>query len=356
MSTAPEKVTTLARRPKAGALVNAELIQWTKDQVDLIQRTVAKGTSEDEFKLFLYQSARTGLDPLAKQIYAVMRWSSTASRNVMAIQTGIDGYRLIADRTRKYAGSDDAVFTGEALNPGMNDSAAQKASAVATVTVYKIVQGVRCPFTASARWREYYPGEKQGRMWRDKPHVMLAKVAEALALRKAFPADLSGVYTAEEMEQAGPIIEAELVGTEPPKDGPAPEPAREAAGTTKKAAGRKPKAAPEPAPETPAAPPAAAAPAAHPEDETPEQKGVRLGIAQAFARDKYADFDAKKIGDAERGLIFGTAKSYGFKGSAELHPITERLFGVSSVKEVPLSGIDDMIRAITGEPIPEEAR
>lgn len=354
MSTAPatpEKVTALAKRGQTAlARPPADLITWTPDQVALIQRTVAKGTSDDEFKLFLYQARRTGLDPLAKQIYAVMRWSSTASRNVMAIQTGIDGYRLIADRTRKYAGSDDAVFTGEALNPGMNDSSAQKVNAVATVTVYKIVQGVRCPFTASARWREYYPGEKQGRMWRDKPHVMLAKVAEALALRKAFPADLSGVYTAEEMEQAGPVIEAELVGTEPPKDGPAPEPAREDAGTTKKAASRKAKAAPEPAPETPAA-----SPAAHPEDETPEQKGVRLGIAQAFAREKYADFDTKKIGDAERGLIFGTAKSYGFKGSAELHPITERLFGVSSVKEVPLSGLDDFIRGITGEPLPEEA-
>jgi len=185
---------------------------WTRDQIDLIKRTVAKGTSDDEFKLFLYQAVRTGLDPLAKQIYAVMRGGR------MAIQTGIDGFRLTADRTGKYAGSDDTVFSGEGKD------------LAATVTVYKIVQNVRCPFTATARWSEYYPGDAQGSMWKRMPHTMLGKCAEALALRKAFPADLSGVYTADEMAQAdrtGPVVEVtnkqtgEVVDVTP---SPAPKP------------------------------------------------------------------------------------------------------------------------------------
>lgn len=159
---------------------------WTPDQVDLIKRTVAKDCTNDEFKLFLYQAARTGLDPLAKQIYAVKRGGR------MTIQTGIDGFRLTADRTGKLAGSDDAVFTGKPKQPDF----------AASVTVYKIIKGVRCPFSATARWAEYYPGDAQGAMWNKMPCTMLAKCAEALALRKAFPADLSGVYTKEEMDQA----------------------------------------------------------------------------------------------------------------------------------------------------------
>lgn len=330
-----EKVTALATRPRAGALVQ-DRITWTDDQIALIQRTVAQGTSPDEFKLFLYQSARTGLDPLAKQIYAVRR----AGR--MTIQTGIDGYRLVADRTRKYAGSDDATFAGKVGTPDF----------AATVTVYKIVQGVRCPFTATARWSEYFPGEQQGTMWRKMPHTMLAKCAEACALRKAFPADLSGIYTAEEMDQAGatgPVVEAEVVGGgAPPPAGPPPaaEPERQDSGTTTTKA-RSRRRAPDPAPEPPAAP----APAAPPEGETIEAKAARIGIAQGFAREKYKDFDAK-IGAPHLGLIFGTAKQHGYTKSGELHPITERLFGVSSVKDVPLSGLDDLIRALTGEPEP----
>ena len=70
------------------------------------------------------------------------------------------------------------------------------------MTVYKIVGGQRCGFTATARWDQYFPGEKQGFMWKKMPHLMLGKCAEALAIRKAFPAELSGLYTQEEMQQA----------------------------------------------------------------------------------------------------------------------------------------------------------
>jgi hypothetical protein len=70
------------------------------------------------------------------------------------------------------------------------------------VTVYKMIAGQRCPFTATARWDQYYPGDSQGFMWRKMPHLMLGKCAEGLALRKAFPAELAGAYVKEEMDQA----------------------------------------------------------------------------------------------------------------------------------------------------------
>ncbi len=188
---------------------------WTPEQVDLIKNTVAKGATDDELKLFLYTSKRTGLDPLTKQIHFVKRWDSKLQKEVGAIQTGIDGYRAIAERTKTLAGIDDVQYEiGEDKKP-----------IKATVTVYRIVEGLRVGFTASARWTEYVPPEKQRFMWNKMPFLMLGKVAESLALRKAFPSDLSGVYTNEEMSQADnseiknvPVNEVKDVVIEPSKE------------------------------------------------------------------------------------------------------------------------------------------
>jgi phage recombination protein Bet len=192
--------TELAARPN-GALTDradSQHAEWER-KLDLIRRTVANGCTQDELDLFLYQARRTGLDPLLRQIYCIRRRSGDEYR--ATIQTGIDGYRLIADRTGLYAGNDDPVFAGERyLNSDREPAAA--APEAATVTVWKLVGGQRCPFTATARWSEYYPGDRQGQMWRRMPYLMLSKTAEALALRKAFPADLSGIYTHDEMAQA----------------------------------------------------------------------------------------------------------------------------------------------------------
>jgi phage recombination protein Bet len=137
----------------------------------------------------MHACKRTGLDPLMKQIYAIKRGDA------MSFQTGIDGYRLIADRTGLYAGSDEPSYMiGE---DGFPD--------VASVTVTKLVNGMPCKFSASARWGEYVQNGRDGKptaMWQKMPFLMLGKCAESLALRKAFPAELSGVYTHEEMMQA----------------------------------------------------------------------------------------------------------------------------------------------------------
>lgn len=164
------------------------------DKLELIKKTVAKGATDLELELFLHACKRTGLDPLMKQIYCIKRGDK------MAMQTGIDGYRLIADRTGKYAGSDEPAYV--LADDGWPD--------VASITVTKMVDGVPCKFSASARWKEYC--QESSPMWKKMPFLMLGKCAEALALRKAFPAELSGVYTHEEMMQADeePVTKAQV--------------------------------------------------------------------------------------------------------------------------------------------------
>lgn len=170
-------------------------VSWTHEQVELIKRTIAAGATHDELQLFLYQAKRTGLDPLSRQIHFVKR------KDKGTIQTAIDGYRLIANRTGKYAGSDDYLFD-EGIPQYLHMIAERGNPATATVTVYKMVNGSKVGFSATAAWSEYFPGDAQGFMWRKMPYLMIGKCAEALALRKAFPAELSGIYTNEEMQQA----------------------------------------------------------------------------------------------------------------------------------------------------------
>ena len=165
---------------------------FTSRQIDLIKRQIAPGIDDGNLALFGMVCQRTGLDPFMRQIYTIKRGDK------WTIQTGIDGYRLLAARTGQLAGIDEAIYDAES-EPHPNK---------ASVTVWRMVAGQRCPFTATARWSEYKPARGTD-MWDRMPYLMLAKCAESLALRKAFPAELSGVYTAEEMAQADtPVIEA----------------------------------------------------------------------------------------------------------------------------------------------------
>lgn len=182
------------------ALVKHESItapaKFTDEQVDLIKTSFCKGLSDDEFKVFLYTCQRTGLDPFAKQIYAVKRFDGKLQREVMTIQTGIDGYRLIADRSGTYAPGSEPTYTYDPQGKIVS----------ATSYVKKLTKdGTWHTVSAQAFYDEYVQTTKDGRamgMWAKMSRTMLAKCAEALALRKAFPSQLSGIYTKEEMEQA----------------------------------------------------------------------------------------------------------------------------------------------------------
>ncbi len=176
----------------------AQQQELKREQIDLIKNTIAKGCTDEELELFLYTCKRTGLDPLARQLYAVKRWNNKLKKEEMTIQTGIDGYRLIAQRTGEYAGCDIPIFEHK-----MNKIVS------CTYTVYRLMKGHKCQFSAIAYFDEYkqeFQNKEGGKylstFWEKMPHVMLEKVAEAKALRKAFPQELSNIYTNEEMQQS----------------------------------------------------------------------------------------------------------------------------------------------------------
>ena len=164
------------------------ITQWTADQQKLISSTIAPGCTPDELKLFAYACQRTGLDPFSKQIYAI-------KRGKMTIQVGIDGLRSIAERTGQLDGS-ETYWCGE---EGIWSDVwlGKTPPAAAKTIVYR--KGSGHPFVGVARFQDYNAG--QG-LWSKMPAAMLAKCSEAFALRKAFPADMSSLYTADEMEQA----------------------------------------------------------------------------------------------------------------------------------------------------------
>jgi phage recombination protein Bet len=180
---------------------------FSEDQIKLIKSQVSPKATTDELALFLYVAKRSGLDPLTRQVYAIHRNVKNSSGNYepkMTIQTSIDGFRVIAQRSGDYAGQSEPEFVMDG-----NKIVSAK------IKVYKFRGNERYAVAVGiAYWNEYVPNPGQDAMWKKMPHTMIAKVAEAIALRKAFPQDLSALYTVDEMQAPEP----ELPPTEDQKE------------------------------------------------------------------------------------------------------------------------------------------
>jgi phage recombination protein Bet len=189
---------------------------FTKEEVDIIKQTICKDSTDSVLNLFIMQCKRTGLDPFARQIYSVPRKSKKLNTQTNqweeetqhTTQVSIDGFRLNAQRTGMYCGQKPVQWCGQDgkwkdiwTGPGFPYAA----------RVGVIRKDFSEPLYAIAKWESYaveqvYNKDKNARkefkvkkMWEQMPDHMLAKVAEALALRQAFPQELSGLYTNDEM-------------------------------------------------------------------------------------------------------------------------------------------------------------
>lgn len=175
-------------------------LSFSPEKIQLLKDTVCKGATDAELEMFLHICKHTGLDPFMKQIYSIPRGGQRTT------QTSIDGFRLIAERTGRYAPGKESTFVYD-----------EKGAIIsATSYVRKMTQDGMWHDVGATAYMSEFKGSTP--FWTKMPHVMLAKVAEAVALRKAFPADLSGIYTSEEMDQAEVQVLEEVVNYKPKEE------------------------------------------------------------------------------------------------------------------------------------------
>ncbi len=186
---------------KKDEVVEIQGIKITREQIEIIKRNIFIGATDDELRLFFYECKRRGTHPMDRLIFPVVRKDKDGNRRV-TFQTGIDYLRAAAEETARYVGQKSVEY-GPPIIQSV-EGGEIKAPEWAEVSVLRKDPETgeinQIPFRAF--WKEFYPGERLGHMWRKMPNLMLAKCAEAGALRKGFPRKLGGLYINEEMEQA----------------------------------------------------------------------------------------------------------------------------------------------------------
>ena len=186
---------------------------WSAEQLAALAQIGVQNAPPADLAVFLNFAQRTGLDPFARQLYMIGRNSQGGKK--WTIQASIDGLRIVAERSGDYAGQVGPEFCG---TDGIwrDVWVGEQPPVAARVGVLR--HGFAAPLYAVAYWDEYVQTSANGQptaMWASKPKLMLAKCAEALALRKAFPNDLAGLYTADEMgNQDRPTVPA-MIEAEP---------------------------------------------------------------------------------------------------------------------------------------------
>lgn len=189
--------------------VNAPVIAtWTPEQIETIKRTVAVDANPSELSMFLHLAAKYDLDPLAREIWFIK------SKNRNTVMTSRDGYLKIAHSSPQFAGLySDVVYENDKFSRDEAEvrhvyNAANRGNIVGAYAIVYRKDWLK-PAFFYAPMRDY---DKKAGCWLQYPHAMILKVAEAMALKRAFT--ISGLVTAEEVTPTGEIVTADQTGQE----------------------------------------------------------------------------------------------------------------------------------------------
>lgn len=172
--------------------------------VNAIKARLCPEATPEEIVQFAVECDTTQLNPYRGQIYLVPRHDRRAGRAVCKSQVGIDGLRLISQRTGEFGGRESIEWCddkGNWFDVWLRDTP----PAAARCTVRKIVGGVAYPITNTVLYSAYVQLTQKGNpmaRWKSDPAGQLAKCAEAGALRAAFPQEMGNLMTDVEMQQA----------------------------------------------------------------------------------------------------------------------------------------------------------
>lgn len=186
---------TIATTESHGLALATEQDWWTDKQLAALRQIGVDRASNGDLAVFMHVCQRTGLDPFARQIYMILRDGK------QVIQTGIDGMRLVARRAVDRNQEAFSIAAPEWCGPDGQWTDVWLSSEPPAAARVTVTRGAGT-FSAVALWKEYVQTKRDGgitRMWATRGAGQLAKCAEALALRKACPQDLSGIYAEDEM-------------------------------------------------------------------------------------------------------------------------------------------------------------
>ena len=162
--------------------------EWPTETKKLIAATVGKGLNQEALLLLQHVSLSKGLDPLANEIYCIPKG------NKATIIVSINGMLKLC--SSQLDGVDSVWFDNEGQQAQVwlsNDP-----PAACQVSVFR--KGCTRPFVASCRYSDYKANTP---LWTKMASRMIEKTTTAAALRLAFSDLLSGLYSQEEMDQAG---------------------------------------------------------------------------------------------------------------------------------------------------------
>lgn len=176
------------------ASVQSILGNWRSDAEKILLRHNNWPEIKDpEFAIFLVLCVRHRLDPWRSQAFPLMKFDAKGGNRVV-LGVPIETQRAIAHETGLYAGMDAP----------QHEYADSRRPHRTIQTIYKLVGGQRVPFTAEANFDDYFPDDGKGTLAEIHPHVCAATVAEAGALRRAFPRELSDIYSPLEFRRPSP--------------------------------------------------------------------------------------------------------------------------------------------------------